>query len=155
MFRIAGLASTRALFKACPGRALTVTAAGETWVDSIPVVEEDGTSNLAFALFFVVYTLVVTWVMLQLSVVVLLDNFSKASAIIEHEEEDRVLAEKGLDGLQSPMAPLLRKLAEEFVNNEDLSLRLQNLYKVLACVCDNRCVWVMIAQVHLNVIHLC
>ena len=100
-------------------------------MDSIPVVEEDGTSNLTFALFFVIYTLVVTWVMLQLSVVVLMDNFTKASAIIEHEEEDKAIAEKGLDDLQSPMAPLLRKLVEEFVSNEDLSVRLQNLYKVL------------------------
>lgn len=99
-------------------------------MDSLPVVEEDGSSNLSFSLFFVVYTVVVTWVVLQLSVVVLLDNFSKASAVIEHEEEDRGLAERELDGAQSPMAPLLRKLAEEFVNNEDLTARLQNLYKV-------------------------
>ncbi len=104
-------------------------------MDSIPVVDEDGTSNLKFALFFVIYTLVVTWVMLQLSVVVMLDNFSKASAIIEHEEEDKALAEKGMDGLQSPMAPLLRRLAEEFVNNEDLSVRLQSLFKVSQSLC--------------------
>ena len=139
---------------------LTRTFKGSYQTATVPDLEgfdasEDGTSNLTFALFFVIYTVVVTWVILQLSVVVLLDNFTKASATIEHEEEDKVLSEKKVDGMQSPMAPLLRKLAEEFVNNEDLSVRLQNLYKVLACVCDNRCVWVMIAQVHLNVIHLC
>ncbi len=99
-------------------------------MDSIPIVEEDGDSNVTFSLFFVSYTILVTWVMLQLSVVVLLDNFSKAKAIIEHEEEEEIFSEMKHDGLQSPLAPLLRKIVEEFVNNEDLSLRLQNLFKV-------------------------
>lgn len=106
-------------------------AAGETWVDSIPLVGSDGSTNLSFSIFLIAYTFIVSWVIVHLTIVVLLDNFVKASTIIEHEEEEKALMERELVGLQSPMAPLLRKMAEEFVDDQDLSKRLRILFKVI------------------------
>ena len=92
-----------------------VLAAGATWVDGIPLVEEDGSANARFCLFFIAFTLLVTWVniasprcaghtrccmvhlplpktdffcqlVLKCSVVVLIDNFVRATAAVEHEQ---------------------------------------------------------------------
>ncbi len=106
-------------------------AAGETWVDSIPLVDSDGSTNISFAIFIIVYNFVVAWVIVHLTIVVLLDNFVKATAVIEHEEEEKVLMQRELVTLQNPMAPLLRRMVEDFVDDEDLSQRLQSLFKVL------------------------
>lgn len=100
-------------------------------MDSIPLVGSDGSTNLSFSIFLIAYTFIVSWVIVHLTIVVLLDNFVKASTIIEHEEEEKALMERELVGLQSPMAPLLRKMAEEFVDDQDLSKRLRILFKVI------------------------
>ena len=63
-----------------------ITAAGETWVDDIPMVAEDGKTNMSFSLFFISFTLLVSWVVLQVTLVVLFDNFVRANAAVEHEQ---------------------------------------------------------------------
>jgi hypothetical protein len=40
-------------------------AAGETWVDELPVVKEDGDLNIAFASFLFSFVLIVNWTLLQ------------------------------------------------------------------------------------------
>jgi hypothetical protein len=40
-------------------------AAGETWVDELPVVNEGGDLNIAFAMFLFSFVLVVNWTLLQ------------------------------------------------------------------------------------------
>jgi hypothetical protein len=40
-------------------------AAGETWVDELPVVNEDGNLNIAFASFLFSFVLIVNWTLLQ------------------------------------------------------------------------------------------
>ncbi len=40
-------------------------AAGETWVEELPVVGEDGTLNLSMAVFIFSFILVVDWTLLQ------------------------------------------------------------------------------------------
>ncbi len=49
------------------------------WVEDLPLVGEDGSTNSFFAAFLISFTLVVSWVVLQLTTIVLLDNFVKAS----------------------------------------------------------------------------
>ncbi len=40
-------------------------AAGETWVDELPVVNENGDLNIAFASFLFSFVLIVNWTLLQ------------------------------------------------------------------------------------------
>ncbi len=71
--------------------------------------------------------------------VVLLDSFMKATAVLEMEEETAKAAAAaesagGLLGAErlarSPFDPLLRKLCEEFTDDQDLSNTLGKLFKV-------------------------
>ena len=49
------------------------------WVDEIPMVGSDGSTNVPFSLFLISFTFVVPWVVLQLTTIVLLDSYIKAS----------------------------------------------------------------------------
>ena len=51
------------------------------------MTDPDGEPQTAFAIFVVTFIMLVSWVLLQLSTVVLIDGFTRASARIEHEEE--------------------------------------------------------------------
>jgi hypothetical protein len=42
-------------------------AAGETWIDSYPVINEDGSLNTAIAIFLFSFILIVNWTLLQVS----------------------------------------------------------------------------------------
>jgi hypothetical protein len=65
------------------------------------------------------------------SVAVLLDSFVSASLSMLEEERQRHLAEsKSRNTVSSTLDPLLERLARDFVDNADLSFRLQNLFKV-------------------------
>ena len=48
-------------------------------MDEIPLVGDDGSTNVSFSIFLISFTLVVSWVVLQLTTIVLLDNYVKAS----------------------------------------------------------------------------
>jgi hypothetical protein len=64
-------------------------------------------------------------------VAVLLDNFVAASLRLEREERARQMREETrLREFRSPMEPLLAKLANSFVDDADLSLKLGSLYEV-------------------------
>ena len=61
----------------------------------------------------------------------LLDNFVSASSRIEDEENQIMLEEKRRRQLvKNPLEPLLKKLAKEFVDDDDLSNKLRHLYEV-------------------------
>ena len=65
----------------------------------------------------------------------LLDSFMKASAAMELEEENRRLTRNN-DESSGPLDPLLRKLCEEFVDDQDLTEKLQKLFKVVKYICS-------------------
>ena len=109
-------------------------AAGDTWVDAIPLVNSDGSTNVSFSIFIICYILIVSWVIAHLTMVVLLDNFIRASAAVLHDEEEKAFSKKNTEGLYSPMAPLLRMLVEDFIDEQDLSERLKNLFGVIFCI---------------------
>jgi hypothetical protein len=70
---------------------------------------------------------------LQVSVAVLLDSFVSATARIEAEEIKGLLEEKRRrHQAKNPLEPLLKKLTKEYVNNADLSEKLNLLFKVLS-----------------------
>jgi hypothetical protein len=65
------------------------------------------------------------------SVAVLLDNFVSASSLIEEEENKARLEEKRRRLLvKNPLEPLLKKIAKEFVDDTDLTVKLRHLFKV-------------------------
>ena len=103
---------------------------GQGWVDSIQQVDQEGRSNALFCIFFISYVMLVCWGILQITVVVLLDSFMKAKAIMDHEEEVAFLESSGTEEYHTPFEPLLRKLAEDFTDDEDLEQRLRKLFRV-------------------------
>ena len=88
------------------------------------------TKDVFLSVFVISYIMMVSWVLLQVATVVLLDSFTKAASIIEHEEEAAMLAKKGSEHSLNPLDPLLKKLSEEFIDEDDLHARLQKLFKV-------------------------
>ena len=67
---------------------------------------------------------------LQITVVVLLDSFMKASAAMELEDENHKIA-RNKDESSGPLDPLLKKICEEFVDDQDLTDKLQKLFKAI------------------------
>ncbi len=68
---------------------------------------------------------------MQVSVAVLLDSFVSASLRMLEEERQKQLADsKTRKTISSTLDPLLERLSRDFVDNADLSSRLQNLFKV-------------------------
>ncbi len=93
-------------------------------------VDQDGQSHSVLCLFLLSYVMLVSWGVLQITVVVLLDSFMKASAVMEHEEEVAAREKMGTEEYHTPFEPLLRKLAEEFTDDKDLDERLKKLFRV-------------------------
>ena len=63
---------------------------------------------------------------------VLLDNFIQASAQIEDEERETAHREqKEAARVSQPLDPLLERLSRDYVDDEDLSRRLVELFQVV------------------------
>ncbi len=91
----------------------------------------NGAPDIAFSLFLVSFVMMISWVLLQITTVVLLDSFIKASSMIEHDEDTNSRAKKSkVDESANPLEPLLKKLSEDFTDDHDLSARLEKLFKV-------------------------
>jgi hypothetical protein len=72
------------------------------------------------------------------TVAVLLDSFVTASLRMLEEERQQQLADsKTRKTISSTLDPLLERLARDFVDNADLSSRLQNLFKVNSLLAYN------------------
>ncbi len=55
----------------------------------------------------------------------------KASSVIEHDEESTLRIKKSnADESANPLEPLLKKLSEDFTDDQDLHARLEKLFKV-------------------------
>ncbi len=68
---------------------------------------------------------------MQVSVAVLLDNFVSVSMRMENEEKKRAAREvKASSHFQSPLEPLVAKLAGEYTDGANLSSNLASLFKV-------------------------
>ncbi len=105
--------------------------AGETWIDGVPVVQNDGSLHKPLALFLLTYIIIVNWVLLQVSVAVLLDNFINTTGNIEQEEEFRKSNEtRKLEQLENPLEPLLDQISNKFLSDNDLNDTLLLLFKV-------------------------
>ncbi len=73
-----------------------------------------------------------------MTVAVLLDSFVTASLRMLEEERQQQLADsKTRKTISSTLDPLLERLARDFVDNADLSSRLQNLFKVNSLLAYN------------------
>ena len=59
---------------------------GCVWLQNLPVVDGDGQVDLLLAAFVISFKVVVGWVLLQIGVAVLLDNFMDTSRRIETDE---------------------------------------------------------------------
>ena len=68
-------------------------AAGDTWIDPLPTLGPDGDLVWRPALFICSFIVLSVWVVLQVSVAVLLDNFVSVSMRMENEEKKRAARE--------------------------------------------------------------
>uniref|UniRef100_A0A7S0MCA4 Ion transport domain-containing protein n=1 Tax=Cryptomonas curvata TaxID=233186 RepID=A0A7S0MCA4_9CRYP len=109
-----------------------ITAA-ETWVDSLPEQDQDGTINYQAATFIVSYIIIENWLLFQVSVAVLLENFVSTSTRMDEEEQvERAVEQARENELRNPMEPLLVQLLREYSDSADLSKRLSILFQAEA-----------------------
>ena len=105
-------------------------AAGDTWVDSLPALGPDGDLEWKPALYVCTFIVLSVWIVLQVSVAVLLDNFVTVSMRMQNEEKKRASRErKKASRFQNPLEPLIRKLADEYTDDASLSARLSALFQ--------------------------
>ena len=77
----------------------------------------------------------INWVFFQVSVAILLDNFLAASNALKMEKELRIIQLKQTrKQIKNPLDPLLLRLSKDYINEADLSKRLQELFKVLLAI---------------------
>ena len=106
-------------------------AAGDTWIDPLPTLGPDGDLEWKPALFVCSFIVISVWVVLQVSVAVLLDNFVSVSMRMENEEKKRAAKEfKASSQFQSPLEPLIAKLSNEYTDGANLSSNLASLFRV-------------------------
>jgi hypothetical protein len=112
--------------------ALFRVIAGETWIDSLPMFNEDGGMNTIGFLFILSFVVINNWTLLQVSVAVLLDRFISATFQMENEERESKKAElKKTRQVASTLDPLLAKLVNDYVDDQDLTIRLHTLFQVI------------------------
>ena len=106
-------------------------AAGDTWIDSLPMLGPDGDLEWQPSLFVCSFIVCSVWVVLQVSVAVLLDNFVTVSLRMESDEKQKASKEKkAASQFQNPLEPLIAKLANEYTSNESLSSKIRALFHV-------------------------
>ena len=82
------------------------------------------------ALYVCTFIVLTVWIVLQVSVAVLLDNFVTVSMRMDSAEKLKASKERKAASLfQNPLEPLVRKLANDFTDNASLSEKLLSLFK--------------------------
>ena len=121
----------------CAFVALFKIAAGDTWIDTLPTLGPDGELEWQSALFICSFIVISVWVVLQVSVAVLLDNFVTVSMRMENEDQKKASMErKAASQFQNPLEPLIAKLANEYTSNENLSAKIKALFQVCRVQCS-------------------
>ncbi len=70
------------------------------------------------------------WIVLQVSVAVLLDNFVTVSMRMDNEDKRKASKErKAASQFQNPLEPLIKKLAHDFTDDASLSAKLLSLFQ--------------------------
>ncbi len=72
----------------------TPSPGGGSWDDSLDLFDPSGAPRTGLSVFIMSFVMLISWVLLQMSTVVLLDSFTKASLVIEHEEEEKATSSK-------------------------------------------------------------
>ncbi len=91
----------------------------------------DGTIQWKPALFICSFIVLNVWVVLQISVAVLLDNFVSVAMKMESEDKKKMIKEKrAASQFKNPLEPLIAKLAYEYTDSENLSSKLGALFQV-------------------------
>ena len=91
----------------------------------------DGNLSWSVSAYVMSYIIVANWTLLQVCVAILLDNFIKASAVSQQEREDELLKQTMSQKLfLNALDPLLEKFTVDHNDDADLSMRLQELFKV-------------------------
>lgn len=108
-------------------------AAGETWVDGMPIVkEETGRVDWPLGFYTFSFILVNNWTLLQVSVAVLLDNFVSETSREKSAQQQLVMEEKrSHDSIGNALDPLLKIIATEYVDDKHLSAFLSELFALL------------------------
>ena len=119
--------------------------AGETWLrdpmtgDLPKVPSEDSNVSPVPVLFLFSFMLIVNWVLLQVTVAVLLDNFIQVSSLEEKQEWVATISERqNLHNIQNPLDPLLKWLIMGYVNDAYLLTKLEVPFRKLD-ESDNGC----------------
>jgi hypothetical protein len=103
---------------------------GDAWVDSLPYVNDDGTTNMGVVVFLYSFILVVNWTLLPITLAILVNNFVIISTDVEKEESERAYREKKSRAMITyPLDPLVEYLTKQYVDDVDLTDRLQRLFK--------------------------
>jgi hypothetical protein len=96
----------------------------------------DGNIQWKPALFICSFIVLNVWVVLQISVAVLLDNFVTVAMKVESDEKKRMVHEKrAASQFKNPLEPLIAKLAYEYTDSADLSSKLIALFQVGTADC--------------------
>jgi len=103
----------------------------DNWADGISR-DEDGSVTFRAAVFFVSFVIIVGWVILNIVVAVLLDEFVESVTKDRNEEIEKVLAQenKQMRSLGSPLDPLLHILST-FTTSTDLSARITKIFELI------------------------
>ncbi len=104
--------------------------AGETWVDSISRLKDDGSVNYGPFAFIFTYVVLVVWVLLQVSVAVLLDNFVSHTMKADDEKKLALQMEAKSNEATNVLEPVLKKLLRGYTDEEDLTAKIDALFQV-------------------------
>ncbi len=119
-------------------------AAGDTWIDALPTLGPDGNLEWKPALFVCSFIVLSVWIVLQVSVAVLLDNFVTVSMRMENEDKQKASREKkAASQFQNPLEPLIAKLANEYTDSASLSAKLLSLFQALPLRGNTMFVWLI------------
>ncbi len=90
-----------------------------------------GTTNVGVVFFLYSFILLVNWTLLPITLAILVNNFVIISTDVEKEERERAYREKKSRAMITyPLDPLIEYLTKLYVDDVDLTDRLQRLFKV-------------------------
>ncbi len=105
-------------------------AAGDTWIETLPTLTPNGDLEWKPALFVCTFIVLSVWIVLQVSVAVLLDNFVTVSMRMDNDEKKKASQEKkAASQFQNPLEPLIKRLAHDYTDNASLSAKLFSLFQ--------------------------